>query len=129
MKVMHWLAVFCLFAILLRQSMPLLIYAHFKANQQELADKYCENKAKPELECNGQCHLKKEIAKAEEPVQPTKTTKLIEPEVLVWSIVNKSLTLEPAYFIQAKTTLPNHLVAVYLPPFLSSPEKPPSLVA
>lgn len=35
----------------------------FIVNQQEIASKLCENKAKPKLQCNGKCHLKKQLAK------------------------------------------------------------------
>ncbi len=34
---------------------------YWKINQKAITEKYCENKARPELECNGQCHLKKQI--------------------------------------------------------------------
>ena len=35
-------------------------------NYEYIAKELCENKAKPELECNGKCHLKAELAKASE---------------------------------------------------------------
>jgi hypothetical protein len=35
----------------------------FIVNQQEITAKLCENKAKPKLQCNGKCHLKKQLAK------------------------------------------------------------------
>lgn len=34
---------------------------YWKINQKAITEKYCENKARPELECNGQCHLKKQL--------------------------------------------------------------------
>ncbi|CAG5078742.1 hypothetical protein [Parvicella tangerina] len=36
-------------------------FAYFKANQDAIAEKYCVNKAKPEMHCNGHCHLQKEL--------------------------------------------------------------------
>jgi hypothetical protein len=33
----------------------------FKANQSYIASVLCENKNKPEMHCNGRCHLKKEL--------------------------------------------------------------------
>jgi hypothetical protein len=32
-------------------------------NQSEIIEEFCENKAKPELNCNGNCHLSKELNK------------------------------------------------------------------
>jgi len=32
-------------------------------NQNEIIEEFCENKAKPELNCNGNCHLSKELNK------------------------------------------------------------------
>ncbi|HTM66007.1 MAG TPA: hypothetical protein VL093_06795 [Flavipsychrobacter sp.] len=32
-------------------------------NEQTIADKYCVNKDKPQLHCNGKCHLKKQLDK------------------------------------------------------------------
>ncbi|OXB17007.1 hypothetical protein B0A68_05940 [Flavobacterium reichenbachii] len=42
-----------------------LIIVHFKLNQQKIEQEFCENKAKPELQCHGKCHLKKELQKSE----------------------------------------------------------------
>ncbi|MBB4802671.1 hypothetical protein HNP37_002746 [Flavobacterium nitrogenifigens] len=42
-----------------------LIVVHFKLNQQEIEKEFCENKAKPQLQCHGKCHLKKELEKSE----------------------------------------------------------------
>jgi hypothetical protein len=38
-------------------------FAYFKVNQAQIIEKYCVNKDKPEMECNGHCHLKKELNK------------------------------------------------------------------
>ena len=44
---------------------PILIGLNFKLNQDFYAS-ICENKDKPELECKGCCHLKKQLSKNEE---------------------------------------------------------------
>jgi len=56
-----------------------MVYAAFKANQAYIARELCENKAKPELECEGQCCLKKQLQKTEE--QESKAPRLLEVEV------------------------------------------------
>ena len=45
---------------------PAYTVAHFYINQTEIADELCENKDKPELNCNGHCYLKKELTKQNE---------------------------------------------------------------
>ena len=42
---------------------PAYNVVHFYINQTEITDKLCENKDKPELNCNGHCYLKKELTK------------------------------------------------------------------
>ncbi len=39
----------------------LIIVGNFLYNQDYIAANLCENVEKPELECNGKCHLKKEL--------------------------------------------------------------------
>ena len=34
---------------------------YYETHLSEIIEKYCVNKDKPELQCNGQCHLAKEI--------------------------------------------------------------------
>lgn len=46
--------------VLFRPVFPLLEY---RVNYTYIATVLCENKGKPQLACNGQCHLKKELAK------------------------------------------------------------------
>ncbi len=39
----------------------LIIVGNFLYNQDYIAANFCENIDQPELECNGKCHLKKEL--------------------------------------------------------------------
>jgi hypothetical protein len=41
----------------------------FYINQKEITEQKCENKAKPMLNCNGQCYLSKQLKKLEEKEQ------------------------------------------------------------
>ncbi|WP_321279547.1 hypothetical protein [Marinifilum fragile] len=43
----------------------IIIILHYKFNQDFYAS-VCENKDKPEMECNGKCHLKKQLKQQEE---------------------------------------------------------------
>ncbi|MGB0167188.1 MAG: hypothetical protein ACPF8V_10080 [Luteibaculum sp.] len=37
------------------------ILANFAWNQSQIIQQFCENISKPELQCNGKCHLKKSL--------------------------------------------------------------------
>jgi hypothetical protein len=42
---------------------------HYELNKAEIAARYCENKNRPELHCNGQCYLAKQLKKADSALQ------------------------------------------------------------
>ena len=42
-----------------------LIIVHFKLDQKNIEKEFCLNKDKPELQCHGKCHLKKELEKSD----------------------------------------------------------------
>ena len=53
------ISLIALYAITLTQAyMP---HVNYWMNRDYIAAELCENKDKPELDCNGKCHLKKEI--------------------------------------------------------------------
>lgn len=39
------------------------LFINYQINKAEITRKYCENKAKPMLHCNGKCYLAKQLAK------------------------------------------------------------------
>lgn len=45
---------------------PVIPVLDYIINYDYIAKELCENKAKPEMHCNGKCHLMKELAKASE---------------------------------------------------------------
>lgn len=61
-----------LIAIIIKPVFPLLDYA---VNYDYIATELCENKSQPQLECNGKCHLKKELGKASENDSSSSTDK------------------------------------------------------
>ncbi len=64
--------------IVVYPAIPLLDYA---VNYHYYAEEVCINKDKPEMHCNGQCHLKKEIKKIyDEESTPSKKKSLL-PEL------------------------------------------------
>ncbi|MFB9098274.1 MULTISPECIES: hypothetical protein [Flavobacterium] len=67
-KAMFILAVF----MLVKPIIPVLDYI---VNYEYIATELCENKAKPELKCNGKCHLTKELAKVSDAEKPISSEK------------------------------------------------------
>lgn len=49
--------------------------AEYIINYDYIVKELCENKEKPELQCNGKCHLMKEMAKAAEEEKPSSSDK------------------------------------------------------
>ncbi|WP_417875947.1 hypothetical protein [Winogradskyella sediminis] len=46
-------------------SQQAIVIMNFKLNQKAITEQFCINKAKPELQCNGKCHLTKELQETE----------------------------------------------------------------
>ena len=72
--------------VLLKPVLPVFDYI---INYEYIANELCENKAQPELKCNGKCHLMKELAKASENEKPISEKKSLhqETEVLFYQPV------------------------------------------
>jgi hypothetical protein len=52
-------------ALLLQSAGQMVILINFKINQAYIARVLCENKDKPEMKCNGKCHLNKKLKEQE----------------------------------------------------------------
>ena len=59
-------AVFLVSSLLTTLLLPAFIYADYLANTAEITAAFCENKSEPLLQCNGQCHLSKELKKVDQ---------------------------------------------------------------
>lgn len=64
MKTLFSVAV--LFTVMLHSFSNLLIIGGYYINKNYIAENLCENKAKPELQCEGKCHLTKQLKASEE---------------------------------------------------------------
>lgn len=70
------------FLLLLKPFFPVIEYG---INYDYISQVLCENKAKPEMHCNGKCHLMKELAKeaeSEKPISSDKKHMVSENEIL-----------------------------------------------
>jgi len=100
-----------------------LILLNYEVNTAYIIEKFCENKDKPKLHCNGKCHLAKQIhadseQKSETPVASTEILALVLActtlesfefnHVATESIASNSLYIEGNYS--------NHLQSIFHPP-------------
>jgi hypothetical protein len=55
-----------LVAVILLQTIgKTIVLANYEINKEYISKVLCVNKSKPKMHCNGKCHLKKELNKAE----------------------------------------------------------------
>ena len=96
----------------LKPIFPVLDYI---INYDYIANELCENKAKPELKCNGKCHLVNELAKASEDAKPINSDKKNnskqEIEVLFFQEI-KTFVVEQIYF-HNKTSIGDNYANFY----------------
>ena len=59
-------AITLLLALLSSILSKLFVYAEFKSNQAYIAANLCENRDRPELNCEGKCYLMKKLKAAED---------------------------------------------------------------
>ncbi|MCU4188853.1 hypothetical protein M9Q43_06700 [Flavobacterium sp. HXWNR29] len=95
---MKKLVIILIIVMFLKPIFPVLDYI---INYDYIANELCENKAKPELKCNGKCHLVNELAKASEDDKPINSDKKNnskqEIEVLFFQEI-KTFVVEQIYF-------------------------------
>ena len=113
-KFIIWLLLFVYVLTPFRIALP---YLSYKINYQYIATQLCENKAKPQMACNGKCYLSKQIKLQEEKENklPVSIIKNIKETVLFCSLLNIEL---PSININIK----NLLVSLYKQQFYTSPQ-------
>ena len=70
---------------MLRPVYNIGVFVYFETNLNEIVEKYCINKNKPQLQCNGQCHLAKQL-------QPDSSSEIAQVEY------NLQSAFFPVYF-------------------------------
>ena len=63
---MHRIPAFFLVALMLLQALGQeLLVVNYQLNKSRITERYCVNKARPQLHCNGKCQLAQQLRKAE----------------------------------------------------------------
>ena len=97
---MKFLLIIVSITLLLKPVFPVLEYF---VNYDYIVKELCENKAKPELKCNGKCHLAKELASAADSDNANSTDKKVvaqqyellyfqEIESITFNFINSNFT-------------------------------------
>ncbi len=66
-----WLVTILIAALIVPAGLKVAVLFHYVLEYDDYVTVLCENRDKPELKCNGQCHLAKELKTVQEPVNPT----------------------------------------------------------
>ena len=122
-KIILLLALFMLF----KPALPVLDYI---INFEYISTVLCENKAKPKMNCNGKCHLMKELAKSSENEKPISSNKKIaaqEFEVLFIEIHN-SFQIKTNFF-DSKLPINTHYSNLYNYLNSTSVFQPPTIIS
>ena len=93
---------------------PILPVLEYVVNYDYIVNELCENKSKPELKCNGKCHLTKELAKASEGNSDNSSDKKItfEQTEIVFFQEIKPIEIRQIYFLN-KTSIGNNYSNLY----------------
>lgn len=60
----RFISLILLLLVFMATFSDMIVWTGFTANRELITNLFCENKEKPELECNGMCHIKKKIEQA-----------------------------------------------------------------
>ena len=73
------------------------IFVSFKANQDFIAKVLCVNKDKPEMKCNGKCHLAKELNKTENKDENLPITISNKTEITLFIENQETFQIKPTF--------------------------------
>ena len=123
--VSRWVTYFLLSTMLIYTFSQSLIVADYLVNIEYITEIFCVNKEKPEMKCNGKCHLTKELQKDEEKksktfeksieislICETNNTKIVSDGVVI-PLSKKDI------FIYFEPLSSNYIGAIFHPPIFS----------
>ena len=91
MKILkHPVILLLLFSFLVHTFSDVIIVVHYELNKQYITEHFCVNRDKPELHCNGKCHLKKQLQNEEKRDQKPLNSRL-KHDLQLFSRVNSKL--------------------------------------
>jgi len=93
--------------MLFKPVIPVLEYVVF---YDYIKNELCENKDKPKLECNGKCHLKKELAKASDTSENGKDSKhfSVETSVVFYQEIEENFGFKQLFYLHKSKVTSNY---------------------
>jgi hypothetical protein len=108
--------------VLLHPMNQALILVNYNLNHDYIVESFCINKAKPEMKCEGKCHLRKELKKNDEQQKEPKNLK--EFSQLVFCFCHSDYNLDAA---PAGKTLFHAGIDILHSPYLAGIFHPPAV--
>lgn len=80
-----------MFAFVFSLSFKSVVTFNYLVNKAEIIEQFCENKEKPQLQCNGKCHLAKQIVQVEPdlPVNPFSVNHLLNIDFEIFTDIKE----------------------------------------
>jgi hypothetical protein len=96
----------------------------FRQNQERIVEKFCENRDRPAMKCNGACYLRKQMAAEENQEGSQRPPRQYEPEAeLVWVVVEGSPSTDLIF--EALYRHPSDELEILPDPYLGQVFHPP----
>jgi hypothetical protein len=92
--------------ILFSQFNSSIILVNYQLNKGSITEKYCVNKNKPEMKCNGKCHVKTELERSKR--QDNKMNFSKENETAKFFV--KMFKLKDVYFVGVKRSFSPYII-------------------
>ena len=120
------ISLFLLVAFSLQIGSKCIIWANYLLNKKSITEFFCINKSTPEMNCNGKCHLKKQLKeqdkKEQSPASSLKEVKEIQlynQSISITSVKNSSEdTSSELNVIYLLHTSSKHTHSVFHPPLV-----------
>ena len=96
------LSILLIFLTLSSGFTKLYLYAGYELNKNYIAAVLCENKAKPEMHCNGKCYLAKKLKQAEKSEQKpeqSNSKRFFTDHFLITGFRFKSFIRQTAFYL------------------------------
>ncbi|WP_143307116.1 hypothetical protein [Chitinophaga vietnamensis] len=106
----HLITAFFLLLWLCQLSGRYLVMLEFYINQSYVAANLCENRDKPQLHCNGKCHLRKQLSEEEKRNQESPERRAENKSEIFYASCFIDHLFQPAQFETSNTyTIPNNV--------------------
>lgn len=102
-----------------------LLLINYQLNKVEITNKFCVNKDKPKLNCNGKCHLKKQLQKVDEQEKKSQQSqnKLKEIQLFIENVVQDYKLFCQSYKKRKIATFPEGVVCSFIGTIFNPPQK------